>query len=232
LQRDPGYRFKMNATATDLGTPPRSTNIELEILVVESHKKAPSFTFVPEMPIRLKENYNDYQKSVATLTAESNIPEEELVFMIVGGRTEQTNQRNTFILESEGSIAHIKLGRQLDYEAITEYTITVRVQVIVYVRVHVCVCVLEQEKFYFEMSDTLWNVNNFLAKKSFILFIFYSYKFMSIPKLDTLQNQRRFLTNHNPAIVIICEHWLIADDIKYFHIPQFSIHFYCLSVCT
>jgi hypothetical protein len=119
----------MNATATDLGVPPRSAHIELEILVVESHKKAPSFTSVPESSIVLPEDYHDYQTPIATLTAESNIAEEELVFMIVSGRTEQTNQRNTFILESEGPTAHIKLGRQLDYEAITEYTITVRVQV-------------------------------------------------------------------------------------------------------
>lgn len=119
----------MNATATDLGVPPRSAHIELEILVVESHKKAPTFMSVPEGPIILPENYNDYTTPVATLTAESNIAEEELVFMIVSGRTEQTNQRNTFILESEGPMAHIKLGRQLDFEAITEYTITVRVQV-------------------------------------------------------------------------------------------------------
>lgn len=46
----------------------------------------------------------------------------------MAGRTEQTNSQNTFILETAGTKAMIKLGRFLDYESITEYTLTIRVQ--------------------------------------------------------------------------------------------------------
>ncbi len=33
LQRDPGYRFRMRATATDQGKEPKDTTIDLEIVV-------------------------------------------------------------------------------------------------------------------------------------------------------------------------------------------------------
>lgn len=69
LQRDPGYRFRMRATATDKGTSPNSAFIDLEILVVESHKKAPVFTAIPASPILLKENFTDYTHNIASLSA-------------------------------------------------------------------------------------------------------------------------------------------------------------------
>lgn len=59
----------------------------------------------------------------------SNTDEESPVFELVPGRTEQSNKLNTFRLESEGSTAHIRLSRHLDYESITEYILTVRIQV-------------------------------------------------------------------------------------------------------
>jgi len=46
----------------------------------------------------------------------------------VSGRTEQTNSQKTFILETAGPNAMVKLGRLLDYESVIEYTLTVRVQ--------------------------------------------------------------------------------------------------------
>lgn len=46
----------------------------------------------------------------------------------MSGRTEQTNSQKTFILETAGPKALVKLGRFLDYESISEYTLTVRVQ--------------------------------------------------------------------------------------------------------
>ena len=59
----------------------------------------------------------------------SNIPEEnELLFELVSGRTEQTNKGNTFVLAVEGEQAQIKLGGYLDYESVTEYILTLRVQ--------------------------------------------------------------------------------------------------------
>lgn len=59
----------------------------------------------------------------------SNTDEKSPVFELVTGRTEQTNKLNTFRLESEGEKAYIRLARQLDYESISEYTLTIRVQV-------------------------------------------------------------------------------------------------------
>lgn len=51
------------------------------------------------------------------------------VFELKVGRTEQTNKLSTFRLETEGRSAHIRLGRNMDYESIAEYTLTIRIQV-------------------------------------------------------------------------------------------------------
>jgi hypothetical protein len=69
LQQQPGYVFRMRATATDQGAEPNMSETELEILVVDSKKKAPSFTSPVEMPIHLKENYSDFSAPLATLNA-------------------------------------------------------------------------------------------------------------------------------------------------------------------
>ncbi|XP_021942527.1 DE-cadherin isoform X2 [Zootermopsis nevadensis] len=129
ITRMPGYVFRMRATATDQGAEHNVGDIDLEILVVDSQKKAPSFTQGGGMTVQLKENYNDFSVPIATLTAESNIPDEsDLQFELVPGRTEQTNLQKTFILETSGPKAMVKLGRLLDYESISEYTLTIRVQ--------------------------------------------------------------------------------------------------------
>lgn len=59
----------------------------------------------------------------------SNTDEKNPVFELVAGRTEQTNKLSTFRLESEGNTAHIRLARHMDFESISEYTLTVRIQV-------------------------------------------------------------------------------------------------------
>lgn len=129
INQQPGYVFRMRATATDQGAEPNMSETELEILVVDSRKKAPSFTSKVEMDIQLKENFSDFSAAIANLTAVSNIPDEnDLQFELVSGRTEQTNSQKTFIMETAGPKAMIKLGRLLDYESISEYTLTVRVQ--------------------------------------------------------------------------------------------------------
>lgn len=129
INRQPTYVFRMRATATDQGADPKMSETELEILVVDSKKKAPSFTSPVEVTVHLKENYSDFSTPVATLTAVSNIPgESDLQFELVSGRTEQTNSQKTFILETAGPKAMVKLGRFLDYESISEYTLTIRVQ--------------------------------------------------------------------------------------------------------
>lgn len=70
LQKDPGYKFKMQATATDRGVVPKSATMDLEIMVVESHKKAPTFVSVtPEGIIYLPENMANYSFDIATIVA-------------------------------------------------------------------------------------------------------------------------------------------------------------------
>ncbi|KAK9497090.1 hypothetical protein O3M35_004467 [Rhynocoris fuscipes] len=129
IDRDPGYKFRLSATATDQGVNNSKSSIKLEILVVESNKKAPAFTVIlPSSPIVLPENLSDFTYNIATLTAVSNTDEKAPVFELVVGRTEQTNKLSTFRLESEGNTAHIRLARQMDYESIAEYTLTIRIQ--------------------------------------------------------------------------------------------------------
>lgn len=69
LQQEPGYVFRMRATATDQGADPNMSETEVEILVVDSRKRAPSFVDPVEIPIHLKENYSDFSAPIATLTA-------------------------------------------------------------------------------------------------------------------------------------------------------------------
>jgi len=60
----------MRATATDQGLVPKSATMDLEILVVESHKKAPTFISVqPERTISLPENLTNFSFDIATIIA-------------------------------------------------------------------------------------------------------------------------------------------------------------------
>lgn len=87
----------MTATAEDQGDIPRSTTIDLDIRVVESHKKAPAFLPRSSKPIQLKENFSEFDKSIVRLKAVSNSGDDTgLLFELVPGTTEQTNKKNTF----------------------------------------------------------------------------------------------------------------------------------------
>ncbi|KAJ8681926.1 hypothetical protein QAD02_017718 [Eretmocerus hayati] len=130
IDKNPGYRFSMTAMAQDQGDEPHHSIIDLDIRVVESHQKAPTFTYSPEGPIRLKENFSDYDATIVRLEAQSNNDErpDYYIFELVTGRTEQTNKGNTFRLESTKNFADIKLAKSLDYESNQQYTLIVRVQ--------------------------------------------------------------------------------------------------------
>lgn len=54
--------------------------------------------------------------------------DKEVAFELVKGRTAQTNKDQTFLLVPEKEVAYIKLARSLDYEVVTEYTLTVRIR--------------------------------------------------------------------------------------------------------
>ncbi|XP_014469556.1 PREDICTED: DE-cadherin isoform X2 [Dinoponera quadriceps] len=132
---NPGYRFGMVARAMDLGTPSLSSAIDLDIRVVESHKKAPIFLPRPLEPIKLRENFSDFDASIVRLKAISNVNDSNskwdnsnLLFELVVGSKEQTNKLNTFRLESNKDVADIKISQALDYESNTQYSLIVRVQ--------------------------------------------------------------------------------------------------------
>ncbi|KAH9632588.1 hypothetical protein HF086_012395 [Spodoptera exigua] len=92
--------------------------------------KAPGYKF--KLSAIVKDMGTPPQQSSITLdiqVVDSNIPEEKkLQFELVQGQTEQTNKWHTFVLEPEADSAYIKLGNHLDYEKITDYTLTVRIQ--------------------------------------------------------------------------------------------------------
>lgn len=135
IDRNPDYKFSMTATAKDLGENPKSSVIALNIRVVESHKKPPTFLHTssdPPKPIKLKENFSDFDASIMQLKAASESGDNsDIIFELVHGRTEQTNRANTFRLETKknvADVADIKLAGHLDYESNTLYTLIVRVQ--------------------------------------------------------------------------------------------------------
>lgn len=129
IDKEPGYKFKMRATATDQGIMPKSASMDLEIMVVESHKKAPKFISVqPEGIIYLPENFFNISYDIATIVASPNTDEKSPVFELVPGRTDQSNKLNTFRLISEGNTVHIRVSKQLDYELTPEYILNIRIQ--------------------------------------------------------------------------------------------------------
>lgn len=101
-QRNPEYKFILTATVKDGGDPPEEGVIALEIRVVESHKKAPAFLWRSPEPIKIQENFSDFDASIARLKAVSNIDNTSnsdnsyLLFELVTGRTEMTNKKNFF----------------------------------------------------------------------------------------------------------------------------------------
>lgn len=107
----------------------RESNGEITIRVVSSEKKSPSFGNFPRNR-SLPENFNDYDNDIITLEAFSNIDNPQLQFELVKGKTTQTNKDSTFILAPFTNTSRkvsVKLARNLDYETVTEYTLTVRV---------------------------------------------------------------------------------------------------------
>ncbi|KAK0161393.1 hypothetical protein PV327_009868 [Microctonus hyperodae] len=129
IDRELGHTFRMIARAQDMGEEPKITEIDLDIRVVESHKKAPTFLPRSPAPIKIKENFNEFGATIVRLEAISNINDHpDLLFTLIPGQTEQRNKYGTFRLESINSITDIKLAQHLDYEKNTEYTLTVQVK--------------------------------------------------------------------------------------------------------
>ncbi|KAF5274763.1 hypothetical protein FQR65_LT04316 [Abscondita terminalis] len=128
LNKRKGQVIQMLGVAYDNGIPRLHTTVDINIEVVDSHKKPPVFEEYPQSPIMLKENIRDYEYKIATFRAKSNIEQPGLQFELLKGKTTQTNKDQTFKLTQEGeNEAYITLGRLLDYETVPEYQLTVRV---------------------------------------------------------------------------------------------------------
>ncbi|XP_026681391.1 DE-cadherin-like, partial [Diaphorina citri] len=69
IDKRPGYKFNMTATARDQGQDPQSNRVGLNIRVVESNKKAPEFLEYPTSPIEIPENTPPDKDVIATLRA-------------------------------------------------------------------------------------------------------------------------------------------------------------------
>ncbi|XP_037090914.1 DE-cadherin-like [Pollicipes pollicipes] len=124
------YEFHLRAVARDRGTPSRSAQAPVIVTVKDSDTRPPAFTVLPNQTYYLPENYRDTETVIARLRAVSSSPTSPNVYYdIVHGSQEQTNKFRTFVIDEDGSGgAIIKYGgsRQLDYEQIKEYNITVR----------------------------------------------------------------------------------------------------------
>ncbi|XP_053674739.1 DE-cadherin [Anopheles nili] len=132
VDRSPGQYYTIRVRAHNVspqGEPVQDAEVDVKVRVVESNKLPPYFTKVQGVPIELNETFKNYTESLAVIEAESNIPEKpEVIFELIQGRAEQTNSKNTFLLEQINNSAMIRLGKTLDYETVTEYTLTVSVK--------------------------------------------------------------------------------------------------------
>lgn len=130
IDKRPGQYYNLIVRASNIVPDhPQDAQTDVRIKIIESHKKPPIFLDVPSAPIYLQENFTDYSKSLVTLRAMSNVPEKSgVIFELITGRTEQTNSKKTFVFNQSDDTATISLGKSLDYEAITEYTLTMSVR--------------------------------------------------------------------------------------------------------
>lgn len=130
IDKKPGQFYTINVKAYNIYPDQnQQAETEVKIEVIESNKKAPTFINPPNDPIILKENFNQFDKPLITLSAKSNVQEKpDLIFELLTGRTEQTNAKKTFVLTQNGNDAAIYLGKSLDYEVTTDYSLTVTVK--------------------------------------------------------------------------------------------------------
>ncbi|XP_052897559.1 DE-cadherin-like [Anopheles moucheti] len=132
IDRSPGEYYSIRVRACNIiphGDTVHDAEVDVRIRVIGTNQLPPHFTMYPDEVIALNETFKDYSKSLAEFDAKSNVPEKpDVIFELIQGRVEQTNSKNTFLLEQVNNTASIKLGKTLDYETVTEYTLTVSVK--------------------------------------------------------------------------------------------------------
>ncbi|ODN00523.1 DE-cadherin [Orchesella cincta] len=121
------HQFLLRAIASDKGSPPKSATTNLTINVIEPRTRPPSFDPHRDI-IYLRERGVDKTRPIETLTAKANADSNLVFFELVNGQTEPTNKGAMFTIEADGNTAQLKLDKDLDYEAVSKYTLTIRVK--------------------------------------------------------------------------------------------------------
>lgn len=129
--------FELLARATDRGTPPLANTVPVNVRVVSSGSLPPSIIHI-DPPRPIPENAL-LDTNVATICAQSNVPNEpDVFFILVTGNTEDTNADGTFAIKkvasndpacpsgSRGVVIYLAV-RNLDYETITQYKLILQV---------------------------------------------------------------------------------------------------------
>jgi len=128
--KDSERTYTVIAVASDRGDPPETSTTNLSIRVVEPNKKPPIFAVEYLEPFKIKELSHDPRNPVAVLEASSGIANNSLVFFeLLTGQTQATNKDSIFTSEASGNKVSIRVEKQLDYELVNQYTLTVRVSV-------------------------------------------------------------------------------------------------------
>lgn len=91
----------MIARATDLGELPKSSTIDVAIRVVASDKRPPTFFPRSTLPIKLMENFTDFDAKIISLRVVPNVNSSKLsnsyvIFQLFRGGTDQTNRGDIF----------------------------------------------------------------------------------------------------------------------------------------
>lgn len=131
IDRDPNDSYVINVRAANVKSQEQvqETQIEVRIRVVGSSLRAPQIIQTSGDTINMKENFSEYQKKLFSLSAISNVDgKPEVIFELLTGNTDQTNRQKTFVGDQQRNDFSIMLGKSLDYETTTDYTLTVVVK--------------------------------------------------------------------------------------------------------
>ncbi|XP_018016523.1 neural-cadherin isoform X4 [Hyalella azteca] len=124
--------FSIVVVARDRGTPSLSSEVLVQLSIVDRANRPPVWDQRVYGPINIPENIS-VGRTVYSIKASSGIEENPVVFYrIIRGSTAQTNKHDTFYLQQRPdngeTWADIKVNHPLDYESIKEYNLTVRVE--------------------------------------------------------------------------------------------------------
>ncbi|XP_061183428.1 neural-cadherin-like [Saccostrea echinata] len=127
----PDSSVTLVATATDQGTPPRSTDVTINIaLTTDSGVLPPLWNPInPTYRVKESESVNFVIASLSAQNRITNIPDPSLIFNMVinkNGQTELSDRTEKFIIRSSADTVNLTILEILDYETQKEYTLNLR----------------------------------------------------------------------------------------------------------